>query len=443
MKKAKEKKRDTLGTGLIFIGCIFLCEPFFGVYDLLPDIFGAFFIALGLQKLSFFEKKLWESASRFKTYIWICIARIGVEILAMQKDSVFDSTMLLTFAFVFGVLDGIVLIPAFLSFYEGMEYVYVRGDGKENSGETESQRGNLHTLAVIFIIVRAAAPVLPMLSALSQSPSSFETLHRLLTLFCALIALIIGIAWLSGMKNYLSVYKNDDAFAKRINERYETEILPDSYLWNKIYAGRFCAKTCGVLFLMLGIPFSAKYILPEFLFGPVMLWALYDFRAYINKKRVASLCSAYTVAGVAFYILSLIYAKRIGALYEPFSRDGFARLFIPCAALCVAKSILFILVCHEKYKAFRDFTADSVGLRGMAKTDTRKDYDSAVKKDLQKSGARLFALEVIFAVISAAAYVVSPWVSISWVAQFAFCIILMIPNYITAHKLVCETEMAI
>lgn len=443
MKKTEEKKKDTLGMGLIFLGCIFLCEPFFGVYDILPDIFGAFFIVLGLQKLSFFEKKLWESLSRFKTYIWICIARIGVEILALQKDSVFDSTMLLTFAFVFGVLDAIVLIPAFLSFYEGMEYVYVRGDGKENGGETEARRGSLHILAVIFIIVRAAAPVLPMLSVLSASPSSFETLHRLLTVFCALIALIIGIAWLAGMKNYLFVYKNDGAFAERINARYVSEILPDSYLWNKIYAGRFCAKTCGVLFLMLGIPFSAKYILPEFLFGAVTLWALLDLRAYINKRRVISLCLTYTAVGAAFYVLSLVYAKRLGALYEPFSREGFAPLFFPCAALCVVMSIFFILICREKYKAFRDFTAASVGLRGMAKTDTRKNYDSAVKQSLQKSGARLFALEVIFALISDAAYVISPWVSISWVAQFVFCIILMIPNYITTHRLVCETEMAI
>ena len=174
--KKKKTKNASLGLELFLFGCVFLFEPFLGVYDILPDIIGALLICAGLRKLAFFEKKLMESAARFKVYIWVCIARIAVEILASMKDSIFDSTMLLTFAFVFGVLDCILLIPAFLAFFEGMEYVYVRGDGSNLGDERDTQNKNIHVLAVVFVIVRAAAPVLPMFSVLGvQSATSFET----------------------------------------------------------------------------------------------------------------------------------------------------------------------------------------------------------------------------------------------------------------------------
>ena len=449
--KVKERKKSSLGTSLIFAGCIFLFEPFLSVYDMLPDLIGVILIAAGMRKLSFFEKKLWESASRFKMYIWVCIARIVVEVLASMKDSIFDSTMMLTFAFVFGVLDCIVLIPAFLAFYEGMEYVYVRGDGSDLGDESEAQSKNIHVLAVVFILVRAAAPVLPMFGVLgAQASTSFEALHTILTVMCALISLVIGASWLAGMKKYLALYSGDAAFTENILSRYEKEILPDTYLWNKINASRFSSKTCGALLLFFGIPFaaylqsrSAYYILPEFLFGPIILWALFDFRRYINERRTVRLCIAYTVIAAAFYAASFIYAANVGGLYRPYLREGFAAFFIPCAVLRLSYYALFIAVCHEKYKAFRDFTADSVGLRGKAKTDTRRDYDSAIKRNLQKRGKGLFFLEVIFAAVSSAAYIASPWLELSWVAQFILCAALITVNYIVTHMLATETEMAI
>lgn len=452
MKGKKEKaKKDSLGLGLFLAGCVFLFEPFFSVYDILPDIIGTLLICMGLRKLAFFEKKLMESAARFKVYIWVCIARIAVEILASIKDSIFDSTMLLTFAFVFGVLDCILLIPAFLTFFEGMEYVYVRGDGSDLGDERDTQNKNIHVLAVVFVIVRAAAPVLPMFSVLgAQSSTSFETLHTLLTVMCALISLVLGAAWLAGMKKYLAFYRVDAAFTENILARYESEILPDTYLWNKIYSSRFSSKTCGAILLLFGVPFSsymqsrsAYYILPEFLFGIIILWALFDFRAYINEKKAVRLCVAYTVAAAAFYGASMLYASQVGGLYQPQTREGFAAYFIPCAALRLISCVLFVLVCHEKYKAFRDFTGASVGLRGKAKTDTRKDYDSAIKRNLQKHGKGLFVLEAIFALVSAAAYIASPWLELAWVAQFVLCIALLTVNYIVTHMLAAETEMAI
>ena len=449
--KKKKTKNASLGLELFLFGCVFLFEPFLGVYDILPDIIGALLICAGLRKLAFFEKKLMESAARFKVYIWVCIARIAVEILASMKDSVFDSTMLLTFAFVFGVLDCILLIPAFLAFFEGMEYVYVRGDGSNLGDERDTQNKNIHVLAVVFVIVRAAAPVLPMFSVLGvQSATSFETLHTLLTVMCALISLVLGAAWLAGMKKYLAFYRSDTAFTENILSRYEKDILPDTYLWNKIYSSRFSSKTCGAILLLFGVPFStymqsrsAYYILPEFLFGVIILWALFDFRSYINEKRAVRLCVAYTVAAAAFYGASMLYASQVGGLYQPQTREGFAAYFIPCAALRLISCVLFALVCHEKYRAFRDFTGASVGLRGKAKTDTRKDYDSAIKRNLQKHGKGLFVLEAMFALVSAAAYIASPWLELAWVAQFVLCIVLLTVNYIVTHMLAAETEMAI
>lgn len=447
----KKKERDDLGLKLFIAGCVFLFEPFLGVYDILPDIIGALLICAGLRKLAFFERKLMDSAARFKVYIWLCLARIAVEVIASMEDSIFDTTMLLTFAFVFGVIDCILLIPAFLAFFEGMEYVYVRGGGSVLAEEREAQNKNIHVLAVIFVIARAASPVLPMLSVLgAQTGFSFEALHTIFTIMCALISLVLGLAWLVGMKKYLAFFRADTVFVNNILEKYENEILPDTYLWNRIYAARFSSKTCGALLLLFGIPFStymqsrsAYYILPEFLFGIIILWALFDLRAHISEKKATYLCLAYTVTAAIFYGASMLYASRLGGLFQPYLRDGFAAFFVPCAALKLLSCTLFALVCGEKYKAFRDFTSCSVGLRGMAKTDTRRDYDSAIKRSLQKKGRQLFALELIFAAVSAAAYIASPWFELAWTAQFSLCIALLIVNYIVTHMLAVETEMAI
>ena len=52
-------------------------------------------------------------------------------------------------------------------------------------------------------------------------------------------------------------------------------------------------------------------------------------------------------------------------------------------------------------------------------------------------------LETIFALVSAAAYIASPWLELAWVAQFVLCIVLLTVNYIVTHMLAAETEMAI
>ena len=42
--KKKKTKNASLGLELFLFGCVFLFEPFLGVYDILPDIIGALLI---------------------------------------------------------------------------------------------------------------------------------------------------------------------------------------------------------------------------------------------------------------------------------------------------------------------------------------------------------------------------------------------------------------
>ena len=220
--------------GYMIIGCIFLCNPFINIIDILPDFIGYLFILKALAELSDLERNICNARKRFKSALWVSLVKSALVFGFM----IYDSTWYLILTFSFAVLECMYLIPAFVDLFYGISYLEERHTNHRSRFESsvkhggvfdktefengtayfevfEEKRGNdfdvfagetvvfpdqrvsvclseagfasrfrekivylyesaeARTLSVIFVIIRAVCSVLPELTAIAETGSGY------------------------------------------------------------------------------------------------------------------------------------------------------------------------------------------------------------------------------------------------------------------------------
>ena len=108
-----------MNIGYLIVGWIFLFNPYINIIDILPDFIGYFFILKGLFKLSDLERNLLSARKKFKSAMWISVARFAL----VFASPIFDATWYLILSFTLGILECIYLIPAFIDMFYGISYL--------------------------------------------------------------------------------------------------------------------------------------------------------------------------------------------------------------------------------------------------------------------------------------------------------------------------------
>lgn len=458
----KPRSRDRLGIGFLTVGCLFLIDPFIGSFEILPDLVGAVFFLLGSRRLALIEPRIELFRKKSVAFFWLSLLRIAVAVgtalpalfgtgteFLSGLDAIFDSTMRLTFSFSFAVLDCIILIPAFLSLFEGLDYTYLR-NRPEETGPDSSMPRSARTGTVVFLIVRAFIGFAPMLTALHSEYGtvgdevvSYETLYAVLTVFCFLLALVVGIAWLSSIKPYFAVFAGDETWESVMAERLEREIYADEYQENRRHAAFLCSTLTASSVLLFSVPFSSRYLLPEFLYGLLAIWAVWGIRRFADRKKLLVSGIGFSALALIGYVMTFVYSERYGVRFEPTRRDGFWGLFLPTAVLWCASSVFLVLLFYRLYHTLCAFVRDAVGVRSGTGSEARRDADSRLKQELCRKAGRLWLFQCLFAVLRAAAFAASPWLSASWVAPFLAGLVLIFYTYWVTKEIADETEMAI
>ena len=331
------RPRKRMGFLLIALSALFLFNPDIAVFDLLPDVFGYILLSLGLSSLSYLNYHFEESAKRFQRLIALGAARIAFVVVLFGLVNYTDRpTAMLLGNFVFGVLELLMLLPAYHHLFEGLLYVGSRtGVGEsvfrptaasklwslvirrrsEFEGQTApvSVTESVSFMTALFAVCKVALGVLPEFTALTEHSESAPNLYVYVWMFrvgAVLLGAVIGVIWLLlALRYYIGILR-DRAFVDELRAWYMRDVYPNKDL--------FVAKRykLGSFFLLLGImlaidlPMDDVNILPDVLCALCLMAGVLALRYYVSSwKASVAVLAAYAVASVAESLWQIRYFK--------------------------------------------------------------------------------------------------------------------------------------
>ncbi|MBE6666051.1 MAG: hypothetical protein E7603_07530 [Ruminococcaceae bacterium] len=125
--------------GYMIVGCIFLCNPFIHIIDILPDFIGYLFILKALSELSDLERNICNARKRFQSALWVSLVKCALVFGFM----IYDSTWYLILTFSFAVLECMYLIPAFADLFYGISYLEERHTNHKSRFEAMTKFGGI------------------------------------------------------------------------------------------------------------------------------------------------------------------------------------------------------------------------------------------------------------------------------------------------------------
>lgn len=258
----RTKQAAKLGWGCIIAGGIFLFEPFVSVFDILPDFVGYLLILHGLQTLSLLEGHL-EAATRcFRRLALLSVGRLlSLLVVFGLMPATEQPVGHLLFTFTLGILDCIVLIPAWRELTQGLtQSAYLFGGSailtSDRHGRSRTDRFLRFTL--IFMVLKEIMSVLPEVSVLFNSMSGEIQWSRwnflynyvgLLRLFAAVLVLIFGIVWLVKLIRYIGFLRRDTAYQESLRDAVGQymELHPDHMPCRAIRSAVFWLGAASIL----------------------------------------------------------------------------------------------------------------------------------------------------------------------------------------------------
>ncbi len=329
--------------------------------------------------------------------------------------------------------------------------------------------------SVIFIIVRAVCACLPEITAImstgdsyvqSRPTNDYEGLRYLLEAGLAVVAGVVGILWLIRMIRYFRVFMQDDEFLSVLSAKYDAEVLPNQALWVKRKTLSFCLyATASLAFLtcirlsignitnsdgVLLFTLEAAYLIPEFVFGLLMILGFRRVRDYYpNWKLGVKKSLLFSAVSFAAYVMLLAISLQYGRMFRPYEEKGYFVFFAIYLVIFIASMVLFLGVCREKAKVYTRLVEE------IGRVLCPDDNDYAAKRREQMAAefrARirgLVTVSVIYAVASVIFMALLPWAEeyalcgLSWLFRTAFCVFLIVKSLLLTDKLQNEIEKVI
>ena len=377
------RPRKRMGFLLIAMSALFLFNPDIAVFDLLPDVFGYILLSLGLSSLSYLNYHFGESAKRFQRLIALGAARLAfVLILFGMVNTTERPTAMLLGNFVFGVLELLMLLPAYKHLFEGLLYAGSRtGVGESVFRPTTAHKlwalvikrrsefdGQAAAISVtesfsfataVFAVCKVTLNVLPEFTVLTEHSDSAPDLYAYVWMFrtgAVLLGAVVGVVWLLlALRYYLGILR-DKAFVGELHTQYMRDVYPNKDL--------FVAKRykLGSFFLLLGImlsldlPMDNVNILPDVLCAGCLIAGVLALRHYVSSwKAGVAVLGAYGVASLAEWYWQIRYFRIEGfkaeaALNGAKATDAYIVMIVfsaVCAVLFVL-SIVCVLNCLKE-----------------------------------------------------------------------------------------------
>lgn len=311
----------------IGLSLIFLFNPNIAVIDLLPDFIGYILLSLALIKLADINETVAEAAAIFNKMILIDAAKIFaiIWIFWISPPSEQNSAVLL-WTFVFGVLEMVFLIPAFIKLFKGLVELGYFHNNNAILGSRINRFGNLarknytekiRFLTVFFITFKATTSFLPELITINFSEyleSHGSAILYILRMFTFIPVFVFGVVWLIKIIRYFGRISKDTEFTSALSDTYREKILPQT--------GIFIKRNLKISFVLLLIAVILSFdlriqninIFPDALSALLLL----AFFVSINIKTKINLVVPIILSalGVASGVLSMIFEIKFFSKYS-------------------------------------------------------------------------------------------------------------------------------
>ena len=357
MKKT-ETNRIRKQLGLLIPAFCFLFNPNIAVIDLLPDFIGYILLSLALVGLADLNENIGTARTAFSRMIFIDAGKLLAILWIFGMEAAGErSSSFLLWAFIFAVLELIVLIPAYQKLFDGLLHlgnlyentsVFAKPRRKVN-GKSLTERAKNFT--VFFVIAKAILSFLPELADLTNL--SYDEGNGMVHLYqyigtmralCFIPALILGMVWLVRMIRRWQSIRADGVLMNALDATYGEKVLPNrgKFILRSVKSAFFSLLLGSVL--MLDLRVDNINLVPDIL-------AFFGFLAFflILKKQTDLKKSVWKLAIVAFglfcigsTVAQILFFRRY--TYGSVMRNDRALiLFWGVLAIEIGKAISFLL----------------------------------------------------------------------------------------------------
>lgn len=391
--------KKNIGFTLMPFAFVFLFEPGYAILDVLPDFIGYIFLCAAIINLSDICPKMQDAYNGFRKGILISVLRF-VSIYLLKSIFIGDEQTVgvLLFTFVFSLAELVLLIPAYKSFFESIQFLAMMHDGsavyqkriktvrikdhqsgkvikkQEYVGKNLTER--VLSLTVFFLIVRSLAMTLPEFTTLIDN-SSYEFI-KILRLLSALIVLPVCILWLVRIISFCAAVRKDSHFIENLSDKYlaKAKATPELFTVRELTTGLYVMLTAFVL--CIDIYVDKINILPNFIFFAVLLLGAIFLRKYSRLWKYITLSAAVgALSSVASYASTVYFHNnhQLSAIRKNIEAyNAFYRMFafnIIEAVVLAATSVITVIFL---WNIFKHHTNMSVTDYGREKKEATQKY---------------------------------------------------------------------
>lgn len=354
-----------MGLSYLIAGFSFFFLPNFTIIDIMPDFIGCLLIIKGLQKIADLTPGLNDARDKFFKAFYVYLAKF-ILMFTVPFWGNNDGGIILILNFSFVVLEAMFAFTAFSSVLNGFLYLGER----TNSNTIFIGHSNLSVITGIFFITRSVMAFIPDISYISAPEYSGVVssdrgfyISDYKTILVALnfgIVTILGLIWFVLATQYITRIKKDLSLMSFLENRYKTEILPNTGLFIR----RDVKK--AVIFIIIAMIFSVDFqidminVIPDFVCGCFILIAAFILAKRCNAKLLKISSSIYTVISAIYWWMSYKYATKFTDVFIWKNFEAYEN-YIWLNVMNVVKSLTFALVLFALYKTLNDLINKHTG----------------------------------------------------------------------------------
>lgn len=233
-----ERSPRPIHFGLVLLGLLFFCNPYFAVVDVLPDLIGCLLVYVGLSRVSHFSHQMREARIAFLKLLGFCaIKDVLVMVIFGMSTDLERPVSLLAIAFVQAVVGLYLSFSALDALFDGFHALaithscsalYGKFRRKGLFGHPPSERSRTEVIlrySKIFFVVREAICLLPEFAALTTSSYLDSEMIRLydyigvMRLLAFIAVLVVAVLWVIYLCRYFAVVRREQAFCEALSKK--------------------------------------------------------------------------------------------------------------------------------------------------------------------------------------------------------------------------------
>ena len=367
-------KKKNISWAMFAIAFVFLFNPNVAIIDPLPDIIGYIVLGIALSKVSMISETLYDAKRAFERLVILDAGKLLAILWVFGIDSVSErNTSLLLWSFVFGVLEIIFAVPAYIKLFEGFTYlgnfypnIAIHGNKKNRKfSYTDFVKG----FSIFFVIFKAIFTCLPEITALSSltnnNSSQFVDMYRYIGVIrglCILPIFILGLIWLISMIRYFFRISRDKEFVISLNNEYLQKKM------TKI--GAFVIKDVKIatVFMVVASIFCIDFnldginILPDILVVVFLGLSLFYFSKTAKIKKTFSAVTFFLFTVATLFEDYIRYYFSDNFYYNAINKNGeaFATYLVTVVAVAI-EGIMLVLIYVSMAKALKSVISEHTG----------------------------------------------------------------------------------